>query len=66
MFLNSQSFTEETKKNIKIFFKSNENENGVFQICVTQEKQSKREAYSHTGLLQEEEKSQVNNLNVYP
>jgi len=55
-----------SQRKIKHYMEINENENIMFQNLWDAAKNgSKREVYSNTGLCQEQEKSEINNLTLY-
>ena len=58
MLLNNQQITEEIKKEIKIYLKTNDNENTPTQKPFRYTKSSaKRQVYSHTSLPQKTRKA---------
>ena len=62
--LNNQQITGETKKEIKICIETNENENTTTQNLWDTKSRAKGKVHSNTGLPQDQEKSQINNLTL--
>ena len=67
MFLNNQQVTDESKKEIKKFLETNDNENTITQsLWDTEKSSSKKEVYSNTILSQETRKTSNRKSNFSP
>jgi len=66
MFLNNQQVTDESKKEIRKFLETNDNENTITQsLWDTEKSSSKKEVYSNTILSQETRKTSIDNLTLH-
>ena len=67
MFLNNQQVTDESKREIKKFLETNDNENTTTQsLWDTEKSSSKKEVYSNTILSQETRKTSNRQPNFTP
>ena len=66
MFLNNQQVTDESKREIKEFLETNDNENTTQSLWNTEKSSSKKEVYSNTILSQETRKTSNRQPNFTP